>query len=160
MGNFLISLVFPSLVGWHFLRYILDLIWDTERQSSGGNLLHGQGNIYSLLNWGAKMNNKNSYLPGPGVNRDHEGGSPRTRLGHCTSVRLNPTIVPNVDNSRASFLIVEDCVRALLLESLLDRGRHFFTEVTLRLAFSLSSWNHFSITAGLLFTEGTLRLAM
>ena len=104
--------------------------------------MHGQGNIYSLLNWGAKMNNRNSYLPGPGVNRDHEGGSPRTRLGHCTSVRLNPTIVPNVDNSRASFLIVEDCVRALLLESLLDRGRHFFTEVTLRLAFSLSSWNH------------------
>ena len=38
------------------------------------------------------------YLPDAGVNCDHEGSSPRMRLSHCTPVRLNPTITPNVGN--------------------------------------------------------------
>ena len=33
--------------------------------------------------------------------RDPEGGSPRTRLGHCTPVGLTPAIAPNVGNSGA-----------------------------------------------------------
>ena len=56
-----------------------------------------------------------AYLPGVGVNRDHEGGSPRVRPFHCTSARLTPTITPNVGNSNAQFLLVGDCVRAIPL---------------------------------------------
>ena len=54
-----------------------------------------------------------SYLPGTGVNHDHEGGSPRVRLFHCTEDELTSTITPNVGNSSASFLLVGDCVRAI-----------------------------------------------
>ena len=43
----------------------------------------------------------NSYLPGTGVNHDHEGGSPRVRPAHCTSGWLTSMIIPNVDNSGA-----------------------------------------------------------
>ena len=57
-----------------------------------------------------------AYLPGVGVNHDHQGGSPRVRPFHCTSARLTPTITPNVGNSNAQFLIVGDCVRALPYE--------------------------------------------
>lgn len=32
-------------------------------------------------------------------NHDHEGGTPRARLNHCTSVLLTPAITPNVGNS-------------------------------------------------------------
>ena len=60
-----------------------------------------------------------SYLPGVGVNVDHEGHSPRMRLFHCTKTELTPTIAPNVSNSNALFLIVENCVRALLLLTLI-----------------------------------------
>ena len=42
---------------------------------------------------------RNSYLPDEGLHRDHVGGGPRTRLGHCTSAGLTPAIIPNVDNS-------------------------------------------------------------
>ena len=47
-----------------------------------------------------------AYLPGVEVNSDHEGCSSRVRSFHCTSVGLTPTIIPNVDNSNAQFLIV------------------------------------------------------
>ena len=53
-----------------------------------------------------------AYLPGIGVNHDHEGGkidteklleggSPRARLIHCTSDELTSAISPNVGNSDA-----------------------------------------------------------
>ena len=54
-----------------------------------------------------------AYLPGVEVNRDHEGGSSRARPFHCTSVGLTPTITPNVGNSKASFFIFLDSVRAI-----------------------------------------------
>ena len=57
-------------------------------------------------------NPSNSYLPGWGVNRDHEGGSPRARPFHCTPVGLTPAISPNVGNSTALFVLVGICVRA------------------------------------------------
>lgn len=40
-----------------------------------------------------------SYLPGTGANRDHEGGSPRARLRHCTSARLTSASISNADTS-------------------------------------------------------------
>ena len=53
-----------------------------------------------------------SYLPGPGVNRDQEGGSPRKRPFHCTSVRLTPASSSNVTTLGSQFLLVGSCVRA------------------------------------------------
>ena len=53
------------------------------------------------------------YLPGAGVNHDQEGGSPRVRPVHCTPGELTPTIVSNVNNSSAKFLLVGVCVRAI-----------------------------------------------
>ena len=53
-----------------------------------------------------------AYLPGVEVNHDHEGGSSRMRLSHCTSGQLTPTMVSNVDHLNAQFLLVGDCVRA------------------------------------------------
>ena len=47
----------------------------------------------------AGKSDRNSYLPDEGLHRDHVGGGPRTRLGHCTSAGLTPAIIPNVDNS-------------------------------------------------------------
>ena len=47
-----------------------------------------------------------------GPNHDHEGGSSRARLLHCTKERLTPAISPNVGNSTSSFLLVGICVRA------------------------------------------------
>ncbi len=41
----------------------------------------------------------NSYLPDEGLHRDHVGGGPRARPGHCTSAGLTPAIIPNADNS-------------------------------------------------------------
>lgn len=41
----------------------------------------------------------NSYLPDEGLHRDHAGGGPRARPGHCTSAGLTPAIIPNADNS-------------------------------------------------------------
>jgi len=35
------------------------------------------------------------------------------RLSHCTSGRLTPTMVSNVDHLGAQFLLVGDCVRAI-----------------------------------------------
>ena len=54
-----------------------------------------------------------AYLPGTEVNHDHEGGSSRVRLFHCTLVWLTPTITPNVGNLSAQFLLVGDCACAL-----------------------------------------------
>ena len=61
------------------------------------------------------MEPEQAYLPGSEVNHDHEGGSSRVRPFHCTTAGLTPTITPNVGNSRASFLLVGDCVRAIPL---------------------------------------------
>ena len=47
-----------------------------------------------------------------GSNHDHEGGSSRARLLHCTREWLTPAISPNVGNSTSSFLLVGICVRA------------------------------------------------
>jgi len=44
--------------------------------------------------------------------RDQQGGSPRTRPFHCTSVGLTPAIAPNVGNSGTQFISVGVCVRA------------------------------------------------
>ena len=54
-----------------------------------------------------------AYLPGVEVNHDQQGGSSRMRLSHCTSGRLTPTMVSNVDHLNAQFLLVGDCVRAI-----------------------------------------------
>ena len=48
----------------------------------------------------------NSYLPDEGLHRDHVGGGPRARPGHCTSAGLTPAIIPNADNSVVQFLLV------------------------------------------------------
>ena len=53
-----------------------------------------------------------AYLPGTEVNHDHQGGSSRARLLHCTTEWLTSAISPNVGNSSASFLLVGICVRA------------------------------------------------
>ena len=53
-----------------------------------------------------------AYLPGVEVNHDHEGGSSRMRLSHCTSGQLTPTMVSNVDHLNAQFLLVGSSVRA------------------------------------------------
>ena len=53
-----------------------------------------------------------AYLPGREVNHDHEGGSSRARLLHCTKEWLTPAISSNVGNSTSSFLLVGICVRA------------------------------------------------
>ena len=45
--------------------------------------------------------NIKTYLPGVGVNRDQQGGSPRARLDHCTPIELTSAISPNVGNSDA-----------------------------------------------------------
>jgi len=63
------------------------------------------------------MDTISAYLPGVEVNHDHEGGSSRMRLSHCTSGRLTPTMVSNVDHLNAQFLLVGDCVRAIPLKS-------------------------------------------
>lgn len=46
-------------------------------------------------------------------NLDQEGGSPRARPYHCTSVWLTLAITPNVGDSGALFMVVGDCVRAI-----------------------------------------------
>lgn len=44
---------------------------------------------------------RKSYLPGTGVNRDHEGSSPEARLTIALKVALTLAITPNVGNSSA-----------------------------------------------------------
>ncbi|WP_375676103.1 hypothetical protein, partial [Bartonella sp. CL42QHWL] len=58
-----------------------------------------------------------AYLPGTGVNVDHQGRSPRARPFHCTSVGLTLAITPNVGDSGAAFMVVGDCVRAIPLQT-------------------------------------------
>ena len=60
-----------------------------------------------------RMGPVSAYLPGVEVNHDQQGGSSRMRLSHCTSGRLTPTMVSNVDHLNAQFLLVGDCVRAI-----------------------------------------------
>ena len=62
--------------------------------------------------YNVKCNSGRLYLPGAGINHDHQGGFPRERLVHCTSGWLTSMIIPNVDNSGALFLLVGFCVRA------------------------------------------------
>ena len=50
--------------------------------------------------------NCQAYLPGRGVNRDQQGGSPRARPFHCTSVGLTLAIAPNVDDWTVQFMCV------------------------------------------------------
>ncbi len=57
--------------------------------------------MYPGLGLGWEKSSKQAYLPGIGVNRDQEGGSPRARLDHCTPVELTSAISPNVGNSDA-----------------------------------------------------------
>lgn len=46
------------------------------------------------------------------AHRDQDGGRPRRRLFHCTSVELMPAITPNVGNSGTQFIRAGVCVRA------------------------------------------------
>ena len=56
--------------------------------------------------------------------RDHDGGAPRVRPVHCTFTDgLTPAILPNVENSGVKFMVVEDCVRAILLNQLNACGK-------------------------------------
>ena len=54
---------------------------------------------------------RHTYLD-QGFNRDQEGGSPRKRPFHCTSVRLTPASRSNVTTLGSQFLLVGSCVRA------------------------------------------------
>ena len=54
---------------------------------------------------------RHTYLD-QGFNRDQEGGSPRKRPFHCTSVRLTPASSSNVTTLGSQFLLVGSCVRA------------------------------------------------
>ena len=58
-------------------------------------------NLFPSLRLGGVRTVVHAYLPGVGVNHDHEGGSPRARLGHCTPAELTSAISPNVGNSDA-----------------------------------------------------------
>lgn len=48
-------------------------------------------------------------------NRDHLGGAPRERRGHCTALVLTPATTPNWGRWGMQFLVVGDCVRAIPL---------------------------------------------
>ena len=62
------------------------------------------------------------------VNSDHEGCSSRVRPFHCTQVGLTPTIIPNVDNSNAQFLIVGTaCALSPLMKTRNDSFHRFFS---------------------------------
>lgn len=56
---------------------------------------------------------KSSILTWHRGDRDRQGGSPRARPLHCTTLRLTLAIIPNVDDSGAQFLLEGDCVRAI-----------------------------------------------
>ena len=71
---------------------------------------------FVLFRFSCRMDSIMAYLPGVEVNHDHEGGSSRMRLSHCTSGQLTPTMVSNVDHLNAQFLLVGDCVRAIPLK--------------------------------------------
>ena len=64
---------------------------------------YGNGTALHFVMWiySVKCYREKSYLPGAGINHDHQGGFPRERLDHCTSVWLTSMIIPNVDNSGA-----------------------------------------------------------
>jgi hypothetical protein len=49
----------------------------------------------------ARATYETSYVPGPGVSSDHQGGSLRARLFNGTSVELTPAIASNAGNSSA-----------------------------------------------------------
>ena len=88
------ALVWSSKVYRHFLLLFFISVMQITTVSVN-NLCEAKGPC-SLTSRVGK-----SYLPGVGVNHDHQGGSPRARLSHCTPVGLTPAITPNVGNSDA-----------------------------------------------------------
>jgi hypothetical protein len=87
-----------------------------------------------------------AYLPGREVNHDHEGGSSRARLLHCTKEWLTPAISPNVGNSTSSFLLVGICVRANPCNVRLDRPKGSWPNLSSATLISTSEshgrWHH------------------
>ena len=90
-----------------------DLRWQLHQQCDGDMDRRPEDTLFTFffllfpflffwtLSWWSDCCIKRAYLPGVGVNHDHEGGSPRVRPVHCTTDRLTPTIVSNVNNSSA-----------------------------------------------------------
>ena len=54
-----------------------------------------------------------AYLPGIGVNHDHEGGSPKARPFHCTSVGLYLCDFPKCGKLGCIIYVSGNCVRAI-----------------------------------------------
>ena len=65
----------------------------------------GGNNFQVTVIYKRKFRRRNFILTWLRGYRDHEGGSPRARPFHCTSVGLTPAIIPNVDNSGVQFLL-------------------------------------------------------
>ena len=94
----------PSLMGYLFFNlsssFLSELRAQKEMESSSRSCFmrnrkfRADAERHDLLE-----SENNSYLPDEGLHRDHVGGGPRARPGHCTSARLTPAIIPNVDNS-------------------------------------------------------------
>ena len=63
------------------------------------------------------------------------------RLSHCTSGRLTPTMVSNVDHLSAQFLLVGDCVRAIpQMMACLNNATEFLEILGLSLGSSLGRY--------------------
>lgn len=69
-----------------------------------------------------RRNPKILILTWHGEDLDQEAGFSRSRLLHCTSVELKSAIIPNVGESSALFLLVGDCVRAILFMIKIKKG--------------------------------------
>ena len=94
-------------------KHFQNLIWYKGYIQLYMNLLYVSKEIPREIYVLFLLNLDKAYLPGTEVNHDHEGGSSRVRLFHCTLVWLTPTITPNVGNLSAQFLLVGDCACAL-----------------------------------------------
>ena len=94
-------------------KHFQNLIWYQGYIQLYMNLLYVSKEIPREIYVLFLLNLDKAYLPGTEVNHDHEGGSSRVRLFHCTLVWLTPTITPNVGNLSAQFLLVGDCACAL-----------------------------------------------
>ena len=62
-------------------------------KTANGDYITGKQLYQSILTW------RRGY-------RDHEGGSSRARLFHCTTIELTLANIPNVDISDVKFLLV------------------------------------------------------
>ena len=104
-----------TLIVWHtqMWQHFQNLIWYKGYIQLYMNLLYVSKEIPREIYVLFLLNLDKAYLPGTEVNHDHEGGSSRVRLFHCTLVWLTPTITPNVGNLSAQFLLVGDCACAL-----------------------------------------------